>query len=48
MPALALTDLNNMFAFVKFYSKCRENGIKPILGSELNVLESQSTGLLGA
>lgn len=41
MPALALTDLNNLFAFVKFYSKCRENGIKPILGSELNVIDSK-------
>ena len=35
--ALALTDINNLFAAVKFYSACRKAGIKPILGSEVTV-----------
>lgn len=37
MLALAITDLHNMFGMVKFYKACRENGIKPIIGSEINV-----------
>jgi DNA polymerase-3 subunit alpha len=32
MPALALTDLGNMFGAVEFYFACKEQGIKPILG----------------
>ncbi len=37
MLALAITDLQNMFGLVKFYKGCREAGIKPIIGSEINV-----------
>lgn len=32
MPALALTDINNLFGMVKFYRKALQNGIKPIIG----------------
>jgi DNA polymerase III subunit alpha len=35
MPALALTDLNNVFGLVKFYKAAREKGIKAILGTDL-------------
>uniref|UniRef100_UPI002621084D DNA polymerase III subunit alpha n=1 Tax=Accumulibacter sp. TaxID=2053492 RepID=UPI002621084D len=35
MPALALTDLANVFGLVKFYSAARSKGIKPILGSDV-------------
>jgi DNA polymerase-3 subunit alpha len=35
MPALALTDLSNMFGMVKFYSAARKKGIKPILGADV-------------
>ncbi|MEQ1599488.1 MAG: DNA polymerase III subunit alpha [Methylotenera sp.] len=35
MPALALTDLSNLFGAIKFYKAAREKGIKPILGCEL-------------
>src|SRR5688500_4790993 len=35
MPALALTDLSNVFGLVKFYSAARERGLKPILGCDL-------------
>ncbi|MEY4843229.1 MAG: polymerase alpha subunit [Pseudomonadota bacterium] len=35
MPALALTDLNNVFGLVKFYKAARDKGIKAILGADL-------------
>ncbi len=37
MFALAITDLHNIFALVKFYKGCREKGIKPIIGAEVNI-----------
>ena len=37
MPAVALTDLNNMFGAVRFYRAALNAGIKPILGADLNV-----------
>ena len=38
VPSLALTDKSNMFAMVKFFSKCEAEGIKPISGSSLKVI----------
>ncbi len=35
MPALALTDQNNLFALVKFYQAAEAAGIKPIAGADL-------------
>jgi DNA polymerase III subunit alpha len=35
MPAVALTDLSNLFGAIKFYKAARDNGIKPVLGCEL-------------
>ncbi|KAF0813201.1 DNA polymerase III subunit alpha [Andreprevotia sp. IGB-42] len=32
MPAIATTDLMNLFGMVKLYKACRSNGIKPIVG----------------
>ena len=45
MPALALTDLSNLHAAIKFYTKCLDKGIKPILGSNirLNNAEHKAT-----
>jgi DNA polymerase-3 subunit alpha len=34
-PALAITDLNNLFGAIKFYKEARGNGLKPILGAEV-------------
>ncbi len=34
-PAVALTDLSNVFGLVKFYKKAIENGIKPIIGCDV-------------
>src|SRR4051812_37374897 len=35
MPALALTDLANMFGMVKFYQEARANGVKPVIGCDI-------------
>src|SRR5450631_4429024 len=35
MPALALTDLSNVFGMVKFYKAARARGIKPIVGCDV-------------
>ncbi|MDH4290007.1 MAG: DNA polymerase III subunit alpha, partial [Aquincola sp.] len=34
-PACAVTDLNNLFGAVKFYSAARRTGVKPIIGCDL-------------
>jgi DNA polymerase-3 subunit alpha len=34
-PALAITDLNNLFGAVKFYKACRAKGVKPLIGADL-------------
>src|SRR3989344_8623196 len=34
-PALAITDLNNLFGAIKFYKEARGKGVKPILGAEI-------------
>ncbi len=36
-PALAITDLNNLFGTVKFYKEGRGKGVKPIVGAEINL-----------
>ena len=40
-PALAITDLSNLFGAVKFYTAARSKGLKPLLGAEL-FLESDA------
>jgi DNA polymerase-3 subunit alpha len=35
MPAVALTDENNLFGLVKFYKQCTAAGIKPIAGCDV-------------
>jgi DNA polymerase III subunit alpha len=35
VPAIAQTDHGNMFGAIDFYTECKKNGIKPILGSEV-------------
>lgn len=35
MPALALTDLSNLFGAIKFYKAARGKGIKPIIGCDI-------------
>ena len=42
-PALAITDLGNLFGAVKFYSACRKAGVQPIIGVDVH-LEPQAGG----
>lgn len=37
MPALAINDLSNLHASVKFYKACLAKGIKPIMGSTIRL-----------
>ncbi len=34
-PAVAITDLSNLYATVKFYKACLEQGIKPLIGADV-------------
>ncbi len=34
-PALAVTDLNNLYGAIKFYKEARGKGIKPVVGAEI-------------
>ncbi len=34
-PALAITDLNNLFGTVKFYGACRSAGVQPLIGVDV-------------
>lgn len=40
MPAVAVTDLGNLFGMVKFYRAAMEEGIKPIVGSDVRISAS--------
>ena len=51
MPALAITDLGNLFGMVKFYTGARAKGIKPVVGCDVWVCdeaepESQRDGAI--
>ncbi len=35
MPALALTDLSNLFGAIKFYKAARGKGVKPVIGCDI-------------
>jgi DNA polymerase-3 subunit alpha len=37
MPAVAMTDQNNLFGLVKFYRKALAAGVKPIIGADLRI-----------
>ena len=40
MPAVAVTDQNNLFAMVKFYREALNQGIKPLIGVDLLIGET--------
>jgi DNA polymerase-3 subunit alpha len=42
MPALAVTDLGNLFGLIKFYSSAIANGIKPICGCDVRVVDGNA------
>ncbi len=35
MPALAISDLGNLFGAIKFYKACRGAGVKPLIGTDV-------------
>jgi len=39
--SLAITDESNMFGVMEFYNECKNNGIKPIIGIELDILNTK-------
>ncbi|PQA78384.1 DNA polymerase III subunit alpha [Rhodoferax sp. TS-BS-61-7] len=41
-PAMAITDLNNLFGAIKFYREGRGKGVKPLIGAEL-IIEGLGT-----
>ncbi|WP_225764285.1 DNA polymerase III subunit alpha [Stenotrophomonas sp. Marseille-Q4652] len=41
LPALAVTDLNNLFALVKFYKAAEGVGIKPIAGADVVISDGE-------
>lgn len=43
MPALAITDHNNLYATVKFYQQSFDMGLKPIIGADLNVADLRNS-----
>lgn len=44
-PALFISDHGNMDGAINFYIECKENGIKPIIGSEFYVSEKENDGV---
>ena len=40
MPAVAMTDRNNLFGAIDFQGKARKAGVKPIIGSEMYFVPS--------
>ncbi|WIM04554.1 MAG: DNA polymerase III subunit alpha [Candidatus Nitricoxidivorans perseverans] len=42
MPALALTDLANLFGMVKFYTAARGAGVKPIVGCDAWIADGEA------
>jgi len=46
MPAVALTDLDGMYAAIPFYQGCRQAGIKPVIGVEFRLHEGPAVTLL--
>ena len=45
--SLAITDISNLFGFIKFYKELRKKGIKPICGSDFSLMgENSNSGNL--
>tara|TARA_Y100001970_G_scaffold233177_1_gene290513 strand:+ start:5459 stop:8857 length:3399 start_codon:yes stop_codon:yes gene_type:complete len=42
LPALAITDNNNMFGVFEFSQECINNNIQPIIGTSINLLDVKS------
>ncbi len=42
MPALAVTERNNLFSMVKFYRAAMSAGVKPIIGADVSMLDASA------
>ena len=47
MPAVALTDLSNMYGLIKFYQAATKSGIKPICGCDIYLAPDPALDLPG-
>ena len=43
-PAICITDNNNMFGALEFSEKASSNGIQPIIGCQLDIIDEYSSG----
>ena len=41
MPAISITEKNNVFSAIKFYRAMRNQGIKPLIGADLNLVSEK-------
>ncbi len=48
MPAVAITDTNNLFGAIDFYMQAKDKKIKPIIGADIWYLEQGYTGAQAA
>ncbi|MCX7554819.1 DNA polymerase III subunit alpha [Marinicella sp. S1101] len=46
MPAVAITDMNNVFATIKFFNAAKKAGIKPIIGADVWVTDPNDPELV--
>jgi len=46
MPALALTDHDGLYGAIRFYKSCMTEGIKPIIGAEMTLVDGSHITLL--
>ena len=44
MPSVAITDVSNIYGVEKFFRRCVEKRIKPIIGVELGISREQNSG----
>ena len=44
MPSIAITDISNIYGVVKFYRRCADRGIKPVIGVELAIATERGAG----
>ena len=45
MPAVAVTDLNNLFGLIKFYNRAEDSGVKPIVASDVWIADTEGIGV---
>ena len=42
-PSVSITDHNNIFSLVKFYKQAIKKGVKPIIGIEIDIKDTESS-----